>query len=43
MLKRRLMKWSVLLTSTTFAGLALPGCDAVTGIIDQLLGLVGVA
>ena len=31
------------MASTTFAGLAIPGCDSLTQIFEQLLGVVGVA
>jgi hypothetical protein len=37
MFKKRLIRWSQILASTTFMGLAIPGCDAVTGIFEQVL------
>jgi hypothetical protein len=38
MLKQKLFKWSALLSATAFV--AIPGCEDLTGIFDQLLGVV---
>jgi hypothetical protein len=42
-MSKYLMKWSVLATGTTFAALAIPGCEQVTALLQPLLGLVGLA
>ncbi len=39
MSKRRILRWTAMLSATTFA--IIPGCDGVTGIFEQLLGIVG--
>ncbi len=41
MIKKRLARWSVVLSASAFA--IIPGCDGATGIFDQLLGVVGLA
>ncbi len=39
-MKKRIVKWSMLLASTAFAVTAVQGCD-VTQLIQQLLGTIG--
>jgi hypothetical protein len=34
------LKWSALLSGATVAAVAVPGCDTVTQLIEQLLGSV---
>jgi hypothetical protein len=36
MIKRKVIKWAAMLSSTAF--LAIPGCEAGTDLINQLLG-----
>lgn len=41
MLNKSLAKWTAALTTTGYLALAIPGCDLVTGIFQQLLGGLG--
>ncbi len=42
-MSKNLKKWSILLSGTTFAALAIPGCDQATALIQSVLGVVGLA
>lgn len=42
-MSKKIWKAGTLLIGTTFAAMTVPGCDTLTGFLNQILGTVGLA